>query len=401
MATALAHSLQLDLHDQRFNKFRWHTRLMRLGHGGLVSLDHLGLASLLMTSLGTGEDDCHVPVIWRKNCDIVDDAGELMSDRSFRRYRKHLRELGVLFEINSGRGCRQKLKVLKFPHWSEVRALREAIFALESYCNRTQNGACDWVLHQLRRALFDREAAERADQSPESPETPKSASEGPETQPADLSGTTGGSGRLPPLYMELSPSGSVEESIHEGNGPNEQPPASSTRKKRSKGGEVVDMALFERRKDLAEAWRRVFAGFGVSVDEGCLMRLARAYEGRAGGAEQLEHGVFPTPSGDVETLDERLLRQFADGLPLGRVAQYLLKDAPDFRVPDGRRAPGGAADGPKDSCGGGPAPAAEASDEATEAYLARVAQLEAAGLDSFEAYAKADAEWLEQGLELP
>ncbi len=395
MATALAHSLQLDLYDQRFNKFRWHSCLMRLGHSGQVSLDHLGLASLLMTSLGTGENDCHVPVIWRKNCDITDDAGKLLSDRSFRRYRKHLCELGVLFEINSGRGCRQKLKVLKFPGWSEIRALREAIFALESYCNRTGNAACDWVLRQLRRALFDREAAERAEQEPGAPDAPKSAPEGPETQPDTLSGTTGQSGRKPPLYMDLSSSGSVEESIHEESEQIEPPATPSTQDKRSPSGEVVKMALFERQKALVEAWKRLFAGFDVSIDEGCLMRLARAYEGRVERAGLLERGLFTTPNGDVETLDERLLRQFADGIPLGRVAQYLLKDASDFRVPDGRRGIDDGTDDPSTR------PDKEPIDEATRAYLARVAELEAAGMEGFKAYEQTDAEWKARGLELP
>lgn len=389
-----------DSRAPRFNKFAWKDQFRLRNREGTVDWKAAALVLEYISTCGTAAPESHIPLIWRLDEDLIEACG--MCGPTYRRLRKNMATAGLLFEIPRGKGSRQTIKVLKHPGWSEVEALRSAIAAFDAYCDANQFERWGGIRRAVVQALGNRTKAATARKGHAGGGREQSEPDEGQTK-ADF-GANESSFGLPPYNAYVQDSVDETSSEHDASHAREaSATAEHSKKRRSKATNPRSVVDFEHIKALRGAFIRLFAELGRRLDEGVALKLARVYRA-VDDPERLEHGTFSMPGGGRERLDERLVRLFGDGRSVGVVAKYLVEDAAGWRPGPEQMPLRGLDEPPEDASTldrSTEETSEETSDEATQAYLSRVAQLEAEGLDIFEAYEQADAEWREQGLELP
>ena len=299
-----------------FNKFEWESRWLSSVQAGDVSWQTGTIAPVLRTSLGTAEEHCHVPLVWRRDATLASLAG--MSPKTYRKRRDELERTGFLFEIATGHGSRQTIKVLKMPAWSQSEALHVARDALAAYCERTGNQRLRWVEDALCYAIRCQDAATSATYQGERIHPEHNESE----QTGSPPGANGKSSLLPPYIHENDSvlTGSSSEHVSPQDSEQEQlPPAIKENSKK-----IIDL-------DTLKALRRtiisLFAEVGRKLDEGGGTVLAKRYGARGATSEELR-----------DTLELQLLRLTADGYSTGQISEFLAKDAIAWTKPTPRTA---------------------------------------------------------------
>ena len=389
-----------DSRAPRFNKFAWKDQFRLRNREGTVDWKAAALVLEYISTCGTAAPESHIPLVWRLDDDLIEACG--MSGPTYRRLRKDMAKAGLLFEIPRGKGSRQTIKVLKHPGWSEVEALRSAIAAFDAYCDANELARWGGIRQAVAQALSNRTKAATAKKGHSG-----EALEGPEPDPpqtkADF-GANESSFRLPPYNAYVRDSVVETSSKHDASHAREaSATAEHSKKTRSKATTNRCVVDFEHIKALRNQWIQLFAELGRRLDEGVALKLARVYRA-VDDPDRLEHGTFSMPSGGRERLGERLVRLFGDGRSVGVVAKYLVEDASGWR-PGPEQMSLRDLDEPRGDAQTPSRPAEESPDASDSsnfaAYFERVQALEADGLDTFEAYDAVDAEWREQGLELP
>lgn len=294
--------------DVNFNKFEWESQWLAAVRRGDVNWQTGTIAPVLRTSLGTAEERCHVPVVWRRDATIAELSG--MSPKTYRKRRDELAAAGFLFEIASGHGSRRTIKVLKLPTWSKVEALQIARDALAAYCERTGNDRMGWVDDALCYALRNRETQATATYKGERIE-----------QTGSPPGANGKPSPLPPYIHQKDSDNTVRGSL---TGPQSadlthQPPPSDPKKSPANTPSVIDL---ERLKRLRAVLISLFAEVGRMLDEGAATHLAQRY-GRQGATAETLPG----------TLELKLVRLVGDGYSTGKIAAILAEDAPTWSPP--------------------------------------------------------------------
>jgi len=373
------------------NKFSWEDGVRgRLPEEGPIIAQTFALASLIRASVGTANDHTsHVNVCWRTSASLTDAMG--WSADTYRRHRDVLEEEGFLFTIASGRGP-QKILILKHPEHSKADALETAIGSLSAYRDRTDNPRLNWVFEALRCA-YAKHRSPRSESPPSSPPEPDGPDQIQGSRRADANNS-----HAPPLYMKRQQSDVCSSRQSDGNKPSSDNPPPTTHQKPSRS-ETPDIVDFQHIRTFREQWRKLFKSFGRNLDEGCALKLARAYVEEVGDADRLADGHFRTPSGGLEDVEERLARLFGDGTSTGRVASYLLEDVESFSVPD--RPPKEPRQGSDESTTSSPNDASGSSASQFPEYTRRVGELEYAGYEYEEALAKARLEAEEKGWAVP
>jgi len=344
-----------------FNKYAWEEDYHVAAGDGEVSPKLARLIMVCRKTCGTAAPDCHIPLIWRRDRTLGELSG--VTQPTYRKRRNALIEAGYLFEIPSGQGHRQTIKVLKMPKWDELSALKAAKRGFDAWCERTGTRNLGWIARALDRAIQDHLAAQSAELEEE---------DTPPNEQLKESFTANEKTFQKPLYNKEKTT-SVDEGGSQDEGKsNSQPstPPPNPSEKKSSGAKVVD---FERVRQLKLALVELFAECGRVLDEGVAMKLARAYGHRQA-----------TPSDLRDTLELKLLRLFGDGFKPGQVAQFLLKDAPDW-LPSS----------PLET----PSPSSETASETSQKpremhpFYARIHELEQSGMGYFDAVAQAEDEF--------
>lgn len=298
----------LDAHTPvRFNKFQWEDAF-------LAHRDRLGLhrASSLVTefriSLGTSEFDCHVPVVWRKAKTLGESCG--MTQPTYRKYRDQLTDAGFLFEVASGQGHRQTLKILKMPEWDELDALYVARRSLDAYVEREDRWNTKWVRDALTRAIVDTEAARScADPLLSCGSEQMKDSFIANEKPFHLS---------PSIHGKTNPdSVAVEKDRNLGSPPDPTPPPPI-----DEGNSKRGVPEFGHVAALKSTLVGLFAEYGRKLDEGCAVKLGRVWAAQGATPETLQ-----------AALETKLMRLFAEGYRVGVVVRILMEDAHEFEVP--------------------------------------------------------------------
>lgn len=313
-----------------FNKYNWEDQYLLGVCEGQTAANLAILIMVLRRSMGTTEDfDAHVPLVWRQDKTMTEECG--CSSPTFRKYRKALRQGGFLFEIASGKGSRQTIKVLKHPGWSKLEALRSARHALVSYIERTGKEYLSWVLDSVDLAIANEEARATAKMR----DGTDLKDVGESDQPQDVSGATERSFGLPPYNIKSPHSISETLSLHETDRGTAPPSTTHHSKTKTRSEETTshDVVDFDHIRGLKTTWKRLFAEFGRSLDEGVALKLARAYAERVAVPHRLAQGTLDHPSGRAEAVESRLMRLFADGCGVGSAARFLLEDASSWRAP--------------------------------------------------------------------
>lgn len=306
--------------DVNFNKYEWESRWLAAVRCGDVGWQTGTLAPVLRTSLGTAEDRCHVPVVWRRDSTLAELSG--MSAPTYRKRRDELTDAGFLFEIASGYGSRRTIKVLKMPSWTESKALHIARDALAAFCERTRNDRLEWVEDALCYAIQCEEAAASATYQGERVTTPEPEEE--EANTDQMKGAFSANEKtfhLPPYIQEKYPDITGSSSLLSPlQAKSDVPSATPERLKTdTKTHSVIDL---DRLKRLRAVLISLFAEVGRMLDEGAATHLAKVYGRQGATAEAL-----------LETLEIKLLRLIADGYSTGQISAFLAKDAPAWTPP--------------------------------------------------------------------